>query len=354
MKTRAYVETGFPGNAVADGLLLFEFCGLFQLRVWMSTSSNQWYVEMSAGITLGPMPFDAVVELVETSAIIRDDRVREGSSRDWKSVHQVPGLFADKLTSGSDSGAASLPSFEVAKPAGESTTGEQVKSEKTAPATAAAGGVVGLEGFELLLGELETASAFDVDDPASAGLPADASLEAAEPTAICPSKVKPQIRVEEGQGEASRPRSRLEVPDDVIPQLDITAPTPLKVPSAEPAASRTLCVPESSSIFTERETAEADARDARLQLNPAVLVSEGVKDEAAPAPQISVAALPQLKPTIQPWRPPTNRLKQLTVRGCLARRGGGGAGRGPKRDPPVNQTRSSTNRDPLSRAFETA
>ena len=58
----------------------------------MSTPSNQWYVEMSAGITLGPMPFDAVVELAETSAIMRDDRVREESSKEWS--------YRDSLTIG--------------------------------------------------------------------------------------------------------------------------------------------------------------------------------------------------------------------------------------------------------------
>ena len=319
MKTRAYVETDFPGNAVAVELLLFDFCGFFQSRVWMSTSSNQWYVEMSAGITLGPMPFAAVVKLAETSAIIRDDRVREESSRDWKSAHQVPGLFADKETSGSDSGVASLSGFEVAKHADESTTGKHVKPDELTPASAATDGVIRLDGFEVLFGESETTSADDVDDPASALLRAAASLKAAEPEPTHPGKVKPKIKVDGGQGGTSMPSSKLEIPDDVIPQLDIPAPAPLNVPSPEPVPSRTLDVPESSSISTEPETAEADA-----ELDLAALVSAGVEDGAPPAPQISTAAPPQLKPTnqlkppIQPWRPPTDRVKQLAIPGCLA------------------------------------
>ena len=104
---------------------------------------------MSAGISLGPMPFTAVVELVETSAIIRDDRVREGSSKDWKSAHQVPGLFSDKENLGTDSGVVSLSDFEVANHADESTTGKHVNSDEPTPASAATDGVIRLDGYQL-------------------------------------------------------------------------------------------------------------------------------------------------------------------------------------------------------------
>lgn len=270
---------------------------------------------MSAGITLGPMPFASVVELAETSAIIRDDRVREESSWDWKSAHQVPGLFSDEEKSGTGSGVVSLSGFEVAKHAGESTTGKHVKSDEPTPASAAADGVIRLDGFEVLLGESETTSADDVDDPASALLRAAASLKTAELTPPHSGKVNPKTKVDGGQGGTSKPIFKLGISDDAIPESDIPAPAPLNVPSPEPAPSRTLDVSESSTIYTEPE---ADARDARPQFDLAALVSEGVKDEAAPAPLISAAGPPQLKPTILPWRPPTNRLKLLTVQSCLA------------------------------------
>jgi len=281
----------------------------------MCTSSNQWYVEMSAGITLGPMPFAAVVELAETSAIIRDDRVREESSMDWKSAYHVPGLFSDAENSGTDSGVVSLSDCDVANYADESTTGRHAKFDQATPASAATDGVIRLDGFEVLLGESETISADDVDDPASALLRAAASLKTAEPTPTHPEKVKSKTKVNGGQGGISKPSLRLEISDDVIPQLDIPAEAPLNVPSPEPAPSRTLDVPESSTIYTEPE---ADARDERPQLDLAALVSEGVKDEVAPTSPNSAAGPPQLNPTIQPWRPPTNRLKLLIVRGCLA------------------------------------
>ena len=288
----------------------------------MCTSSNQWYVEMSAGITLGPMPFAAVVELAETCAIIRDDRVREESSMDWKSAYHVPGLFSDAENSGTDSGVVSLPDCEVANYADESTTDRHVKFDEATPASAATDGVIRLDGFEVLLGESETTSADDVGDPASALLRAAASLETAEPP--LPRNVKPKNSVEGWPGGATKSSPKLDVPDDVISQLDIPAPTPLSIPSPEPAPSRTLDVPEKSPISTEPESTEADTRDARPLPDLAALVSEAVEDGAAPAPQISTAAPPQLKPTnqlkppIQPWRPPTDRVKQLAIPGCLA------------------------------------
>ena len=305
-------------------MIVVLFLRIFQLRVEMSKPSNQWYVEMSAGITLGPMPFDAVVELAETSAIMRDDRVREESSKEWKSAHHVSGLFSDEGSLSSDSGVVSLSGFEVAKPADESTTGKPVKSEESAPGPAATDGVVRLDGFEVLLGESETTSADDVDDPASALLRAAASLETAESALTPPRVIKQKNSVEGGQAEASKPSHNLNIPDDVIPQLDVPQPTPFSAPQAEPAFPRRLGVPEKSPISTEPESTVADTRDARPLPDLAALVSEGVEDGAAPAPQISVAEPPQLKstnqvkPTIQPWRPPTNRVKQLAIPGCLA------------------------------------
>lgn len=283
----------------------------------MSAPSNQWYVEMSAGITLGPMPFDAIVELAETSAIMRDDRVREESSKEWKSAHKVRGLFPDERSLSSDSGDVSLSGFEVAKSADEAKTDKQAKPEESTPAATATDGVVRLDGFEVLLGESETNSADGVDDPASALFRAAAGLETAEPTPVPSRTMKPKADVAGGLGEVSKPISKLEISDDVIPQLDVPAPPP-SITSPEPVPSPTLDVPDRSPVVTEPETVEAETRDARPLLDLAALVSEGVEDGAAPTPQISAAAPPQLKPPIQPWRPPGNRYKQLAIRGCLA------------------------------------
>ena len=94
---------------------------------------------------------------------------------DWKSAYHVPGLFSDAENSGTDSGVVSLSDCEVANYADESTTGRHAKFDEATPASAATDGVIRLDGFEVLLGESETISADDVDDPASALLRAAAS-----------------------------------------------------------------------------------------------------------------------------------------------------------------------------------
>ncbi len=235
----------------------------------MSTSSNQWYVEMSAGITLGPMPFDDVVELAETSAIMRDDRVREESSKGWKSARDVAGLFRDGENLDSDTRAVSLPDCEVAETPIENTEDSSTVDEKLDGRTEHSDGVVRLDEFQVLLGESAT-TADHADDPAAALLHAAASLETVDP---------------------------------------------------ETPPSSTHDVPDSSLVASEPETAETDSREARPSLEPAMLVNERnerVEDEPAPATQPPAAASPQSTPRVQPWRPPVNRNRQLAVRGCLA------------------------------------
>ncbi len=272
---------------------------------------------MSAGITLGPMPFDAVVELAETSSIMRDDRVREESSKEWKSAHQIPGLFVDEGSLASDSGVVSLSGFEVTKAAAEATTQKPATAEETTAGAEAADGVVRLDGFEVLLGESETAAG-NVDAPASALLSAAASLETVEPTVVPPRKLEPIEKKEpEQRREVTQPHSNLGIADDVIPQLDMPAETPLDAHPPEPPPSHAFDAPDISPGAAEPATVEADTRDARPLLDLAGIVSEGVEDRAAPTPQIPTPPPPQFHPPIQPWRPPVNRNRQVAIRGCL-------------------------------------
>jgi hypothetical protein len=284
----------------------------------MSTSSNQWYVEMSAGITLGPMPFDDVVELAETSAIMRGDRVREESSKEWKSAHEVPGLFADGGSNDSDSGVVSLSGFEVAQASTEARTQEPAKSEEPAPTPEVTDGVVRLGEFEVLLGVSETA-AENADDPASALLRAASSLETVEPTAVAPRKVEPVKKREPEQRAVAKPVPSLVSPDDGIPALDIPSEIP---PSSSPALappSHTLDLRETAAVANDARTSEPDTREARAPLDLATLVSAGVEDGPAPAPPVPAAAPPPFKPPFKPWRPPVKlRNKQLVVRGSFA------------------------------------
>jgi hypothetical protein len=298
------------------------------LRVEMSTSSNQWYVEMSAGITLGPMPFDDVVELAETSAIMRGDRVREESSKEWKSAHEVPGLFADGGSNDSDSGVVSLSGFEVAQASTEARTQEPAKSEEPAPTPEVTDGVVRLGEFEVLLGVSETA-AENADDPASALLRAASSLETVEPTAVAPRKVEPVKKREPEQRAVAKPVPSLVSPDDGIPALDIPEldvpelDVPAEPPQGSPPASATpshrLDIPDRQSVATQSRTSEPDTREARAPLDLATLVSAGVEDGPASTLPVPAAAPLPFKPPIQPWRPPVKlRNKQLVVRGSFA------------------------------------
>ncbi|MFT5323484.1 MAG: hypothetical protein ACI8P0_001333 [Planctomycetaceae bacterium] len=315
----------------------------------MSTSSNQWYVEMSAGITLGPMPFDAIVELAETSAIMRDDRVREESSKDWKSAHDVPGLFVDggsaDLGSGDlSSGVVSLSGFEVAEPSTEPRTQEPLKSKEPATPPEATDGVVRLGKFRVLLGESETTTEND-DDPASALLRAASSLETVEPKPVPAKKVKPLGKKQPEQRETSKPDSSLEIPDDGIPALDIPAldipaldipaldipaldipalDIPAEMPTGGSPAldppSHPLDIPESQSVASQPRPIEPDTREAPAPLDLAALINAGVEDGAppthpAPAP---AATPPPFKPPIKPWKPPVDQFKSLAVRGGLA------------------------------------
>ena len=294
----------------------------------MSTSSNQWYVEMSAGITLGPMPFDAVVELAETSAIMRGDRIREESSKEWKSAHEVPGLFDDGGSADLGSGVVSLSGFEVVDTSPDAIAQEPAKSEEPATPPEATDGVVRLGQFEVLLGESET-TAENVDDPASSLLRAAASLETVEPTAVAVKKVRPPGKNEAGQREIAKSGSSLEVTDDEvtddevtaldIPALDIPAEIPTGGSPAPDPPSHTLDIPENQSVASQPRPIEPDTREAPAPLDLAALISAGVEDGAAPTHPVPTATPPPFKPPFKPWKPPVNlRIKQLVVRGGFA------------------------------------
>ena len=302
----------------------------------MSSSSNQWYVEMSAGITLGPMPFDAVVELAETSAIMRGDRVREESSKEWKSAHEVPGLFDDGGSLGSDDGGSadlssvvvSLSGFEVADAPADATAQEPAKSEEPAPIPEATDGVVRLGEFRVLLGESETTA--DNDDPVPALLRAAASLETVEPTPELVKKVKPVDKDEPEQRKTSKPDASPDVPDigipdDHIPALDIPAEIPTGGPPALDPPSHTLDIPENQPVASQPRPIEPDTREAPAPFDLATLVNAVVEDGAPPTPPVAAAPPPPFKVPIKKtrklsfdqWSLPIDQIKPLAIRGGI-------------------------------------
>ena len=301
----------------------------------MSTPSNQWYVEMSAGITLGPMPFDAVVELAETSAVMRNDRVREETTEEWKPASDVPGLFADESLS--DSGSedsrtesgrevVSLSGFASAETSTEATAKESARfNEPVASAepeeTETTDGVVRLGGFEVLLGESET-NATDADAPASALLQAVANLETVDPAEVPPKKIELESKPESDQHKESQPAFNLEIPDDAIPQLDMPGEVSTGQAQSPDEQAGIVTPPPGISQARQAESAEAepeevDTREETAPLDLAALMSEGIEDRTADPPPVAASAPPPFKPPVQPWRPPNNRIRKLAIRGCL-------------------------------------
>ena len=57
------------------------------------TSAKTLFVQTGFGTVLGPMPEDALRELVRTGALVRADQVREGSEGEWRPAAETPGLF---------------------------------------------------------------------------------------------------------------------------------------------------------------------------------------------------------------------------------------------------------------------
>lgn len=66
------------------------------------SSAKSWFVQTGFGATLGPMPTDALVEMVRTGALLRTDQVRAGDAGDWTLASEIPDLvdvFAGASTS---------------------------------------------------------------------------------------------------------------------------------------------------------------------------------------------------------------------------------------------------------------
>lgn len=58
------------------------------------SAAKTWFVQTGFGTRLGPMPADALQEMVRTGALVRGDQVREASEEQWQQASEVPGLFA--------------------------------------------------------------------------------------------------------------------------------------------------------------------------------------------------------------------------------------------------------------------
>lgn len=57
------------------------------------SSEKSWFVQTEFGATLGPMPDDALLEMVRTGALLKTDQVRAGHDGQWRLASEFPGLF---------------------------------------------------------------------------------------------------------------------------------------------------------------------------------------------------------------------------------------------------------------------
>lgn len=57
------------------------------------SSAKSWFVQTGFGATLGPMPHDALLEMIRTGALLRMDQVRAGSDGEWRLATEFPDLF---------------------------------------------------------------------------------------------------------------------------------------------------------------------------------------------------------------------------------------------------------------------
>ena len=57
------------------------------------SSAKSWFVQTGFGATLGPMPADALLEMVRTGALLRTDQVRAGDDDEWCLASEIPDLI---------------------------------------------------------------------------------------------------------------------------------------------------------------------------------------------------------------------------------------------------------------------
>lgn len=71
-------------------------------------SAKSWLVQTGFGAILGPMPEDALLEMIRTGALLRTDQVREANGGEWRLAAEYPHLF-DVAVSSSASHAPAVP-----------------------------------------------------------------------------------------------------------------------------------------------------------------------------------------------------------------------------------------------------
>ena len=78
------------------------------------SAAKSWFVQTGFGTRLGPMPDDALRELVRTGALISTDEVRDSVDGDWHRAAEIPGLFDAAIAPNSETATAPSPLLDDA------------------------------------------------------------------------------------------------------------------------------------------------------------------------------------------------------------------------------------------------
>ncbi len=92
------------------------------------SSAKSWFVQTGFGATLGPMPTDALVEMVRTGALLRADQVRAGDQDEWSLASEIPDL--NDVFTGASTGIEQAVSDKVAEIAPPVSSGSLRNSSK--------------------------------------------------------------------------------------------------------------------------------------------------------------------------------------------------------------------------------
>lgn len=265
------------------------------------------------GITLGPMPFDALVELAETSALIQNDKVRAGSKGAWQPAHEIQGLFNRAGTDSADTAVVSLSGYEAQE--SQSTSADEIdRAGKTSSA-----GVV-------RLGEYEASSKPEKKARAKPRrrkkkrLRAEAASNSPDPKLHAPNAVvaEPPAKTVTETVVASQIVSQ-QTPEDS--QSDESPKQPSLRPIPSPLTSPPSILPGSVSVQEVPASPSAAAPD-----EPTIVAEQA---DAAPASSLDVDTVPDpvipppslrpitstAHPPIQPWSPPVDHRRQWLIRG---------------------------------------
>ncbi len=95
------------------------------------SSPGNWFVQTGFGTALGPMPTDALSEMVRTRALIATDLVRNESSLEWEPAGSIPELFSNSPAKFKPPSVTHANPINAANSSTESHSQQQLNADQT-------------------------------------------------------------------------------------------------------------------------------------------------------------------------------------------------------------------------------